>query len=106
MNNIKFIAAVLMLSVSLALIPFAWDWRSPFLSDVRPWLLRGMIVLPLGLILFQAWILWNSSSSQRTLKAVSALGLFTAILALATTAAIEARFHWVRYQVLHADPSA
>jgi beta-N-acetylhexosaminidase len=106
MKNIKFIVAVLMLSVSLALIPFAWDWRSPFLPDFRPWLLGGMIALPLGLILLQTWILWNSRSPQRTLKAVSALGLLTAILALATTAAIEAGFHWVRYQVLHADPSA
>jgi beta-N-acetylhexosaminidase len=69
-------------------------------------MLRGMIALPLGLILVQTWILWNSSSSQRTLKTVSALGLFTAILALAITATIEARFLWVRYQGLHADPGA
>src|SRR5208337_4823956 len=102
----RFVLAILMLLTSLALVPFAWEWRSPFLAEFRPWMLRGMIALPLGLILVQTWILWNSSSSQRTLKAVSALGLFTAILALAITATIEARFLWVRYQVLHADPGA
>ena len=106
MKNIRFIAVVMMLFISLALIPFAWEWRSPLLVDFRPWMLRGMIALPLGLILVQAWILWISRPRQRVLTAVSALGLLAAILALATTTAIEARFHWVRYQVLHADPSA
>ena len=64
-----------------------------------------MIALPLCLILVQVWILRTSSSSQRVLKAVSALGLFAAALALSTTVALEASFHWVRYQVLHTDPS-
>ena len=64
-----------------------------------------MIALPLCLILVQVWILRTSSSSQRVLKSVSALGLFAAALALSTTVALEASFHWVRYQVLHTDPS-
>ncbi len=105
MKNIKFIAAVLMLFVSVALVPFAWKWRSPFLAEFRPWLLWGMIALALCLILVQALILWTSSPRRRAIKVVSALGLLTAVLALTVTAALEARFHWVRYQVLHTDPS-
>ncbi len=59
--------------------------------------------MPLCLILVQAVILWTSRHKQRTLKVISALGLLTAALVLTTTAALEARFHWVRYKVLHAD---
>ena len=60
--------------------------------------------MPLSLILAEIWVLITSRAEQRALRVISQLGLLAAILALTTTLAVEARFHWVRHQVLHADP--
>ena len=103
-RTMKLFVSVLMLLIALALVPFAWDWRSPFLAEFRPWALKGLIVLPLSLIVAQIWVLITSRSEQRALRVISQLGLLAATLALTATLAVEARFHWVRHQVLHADP--
>jgi beta-N-acetylhexosaminidase len=103
-GTMKHLLAVLMLLIALALVPFAWDWRSPFLAEIRPWALKGLIVLPLSLIVAQIWVLINSRPEQRALRVINQLGLLAATLALTATLAVEARFHWVRHQVLHADP--
>ena len=104
MKTMKFITTVSMLLMALALIPFAWAWRSPFLVDFRPWMLRAMIALPLCLIVVQARIFRTSHRRQRTLRAISALGIIIATLALTSTVVLEGRFQWERYHVLHAGP--
>jgi beta-N-acetylhexosaminidase len=100
----KFISAILMLLISLALVPFALDWRAPFLVDWRAWLLAGLIVLPLILIFAEIRLLRTSRREQWLLRSLASLGLLAAVLSLGTTVALEARFHWVRHQVLHAEP--
>jgi beta-N-acetylhexosaminidase len=102
--TMKFFVSVLLLLIALALVPFAWDWRSPFLAAFRHYALLALVVLPLAMILVQIWLLITSRPEQRVLSAISQFGLLTAVLALASTLALEARFHLVRYQVLHADP--
>jgi beta-N-acetylhexosaminidase len=104
LRTMKLFVSVLMLLIGLTLVPFAWDWRSPFLAEFRPWALKGLIALPLGLILVQIWLLIISRPKQRVLSVISQLGVLAATLALTATLAVEARYHWVRHQVLHADP--
>ena len=103
-RTMKLFVSILMLLIALALAPFAWDWRSPFLAEIRPWALKGLIVLPLRLIVAQIWLLITSRPEQRALRVISQLGLLAVTLALTATLAVEARFHWVRHQVLQADP--
>jgi len=100
----KLLLTILMLLIALALTPFAWDWRSPFLVDMRPWLLKGLIAVPIVLALGQIWVLLSSRRDQRLLRVLSALGVLTAAAVLTTTMVLEARFHWIRYQVLQTDP--
>ena len=88
---------------ALAVVPVALDWRSPVLVDIRPWALMGLIVVTLILILAETWALHTREPGQRMFKVLSALGLLAAAFALITTLALEARFHWVRHQVLQAD---
>jgi beta-N-acetylhexosaminidase len=97
--------AVLKLLIALALVPFALDWRSPLLCPVRSWALTGLIVVPVALILAEVWSLRTTPPGQRALKAMSAVGLLLAVVALTATLALEARFQWARFQVLHADPA-
>ncbi|MFZ5867445.1 MAG: glycoside hydrolase family 3 N-terminal domain-containing protein [Thermodesulfobacteriota bacterium] len=101
----KHLIALFAIVVAFALVPFAWDWRAPFLVDMRPQMLMGLIGLPLILILVQAWAMRSVRSDQRLLKVLVAVGMLAAALVFTTTLALEARFHWMRYQVLHADPS-
>jgi beta-N-acetylhexosaminidase len=103
-RTMKLFVSVLMLLLSLALVPFAWDWRSPFLAEIRPWALKGLIVVPLSLILAHIWVLITTCAEQRALRVISQLGLLAATLAFTATLAVEARFHCVRHQVLQADP--
>ncbi|MBI5251737.1 MAG: glycoside hydrolase family 3 protein [Desulfomonile tiedjei] len=100
----KPLLAVLKLSVASALAFLALDWRSPFLAVIRPWALLGFIALPLALIVAERWALRTSRPRGCVLRVLSALTLILAVLALATTLTLEARFHWVRHQVIHADP--
>jgi len=101
----KLVLAGLGLLAALVVLPFALDWRSPFLFAIRPLAFKGLIALPLGLILGQARLLWTSRSEQRALKGIASLGLIIAVLVLTATLTLEARFHWARGQVLHADPN-
>jgi len=101
----KLLFAVLKILIAGALAPFALDWRSPLLVAVRPWALTGLIGVPLLLILAQIWVLRTSGSSRLSIKVINVLALLVAALALISTLYLEARFHWMRYQVLHANPS-
>jgi beta-N-acetylhexosaminidase len=101
----KNVLAISRLIVALVLVPYALDWRSPFLSSVRSWALLGLIALPLCLILAEVRALRIARSGQWALNAVNFLGLLPAVVALTATVALEARFQLDRYQVLHADPA-
>ena len=101
----KLFLAALLFFIRLALVPFAWDWPSPFLAEVRPWALLGLIILPLGVILAEVWLLITSPRDKRALSILSQLGLMAAVLVFSLTLALEARFHWDRHQVLHANPA-
>ncbi len=90
--------------LSLVLMPFALDWRSPLLFSIRHGALAGLTVLPLVLVFLLAWILITSDRRDRVLRACASLGLLAAVLASAVTVSKETRFHWVRFQVLHANP--
>jgi len=100
----KPVVVVVQLLASLALLPLALDWRSPLLSEFRPLALVGLTVVPLGLILGQAWTLRASRADQRGLRALSWLGLLAATLTLTATLALEGHFRWDRHEVLRADP--
>lgn len=101
----RLLLTVLMLLLALALVPVAWDWRSPFLAPVRLWALLGLVSLSVGLIVGQIWALRMSRRGQRAFKVASALGLLAAAFVLIATLTLEARFQWVRYQVLQAQPA-
>ncbi|MDQ7785813.1 MAG: glycoside hydrolase family 3 N-terminal domain-containing protein [Desulfomonilaceae bacterium] len=94
-----------LLAAAVALVPLALDWRSPLLAVVRPWAMIGLIVVPAVVILAHAWILRSSPREHWWLRVLSAVGIVAAATASATTLALESRFHWVRYQVLHTDPA-
>jgi beta-N-acetylhexosaminidase len=96
----------MMLLVGVAILPFAWDWRSPFLSVLRGPAFLALITLSLVLIVVQIWTLRVSHSRQKVLRIISSLGLIVASFALITTLALEGRFQWDRYHVLRADPKA
>jgi beta-N-acetylhexosaminidase len=97
------LAVVIRLAVAIALLRLAVDWRSPFLSAVRPWALAGLIVLPIGLITADAWTL--RSARPVFVRAASALDIALAALALISTLALEGRFQWLRQEVMRADPA-
>lgn len=99
----RFLLALLMLLFALALVPFAWEWRSPFLVDIRHQVLIGLIGVPVLLILVNVWVLRTVPPGLLALRLINALGLLTALLALTVTLALEAQFRWVRHQVFTAD---
>jgi beta-N-acetylhexosaminidase len=104
-ETMKLFTAFSRLFIAIVLVPFALDWHSPFLCPVRSWALIGLIVVPVALILTEVWSLRTSRPGQRALKVMSTVGLLLAVVALTATLALEARFQWARFQVLHADPA-
>jgi beta-N-acetylhexosaminidase len=94
---VKFVAAAF-------LLPFALDWRSPLFASVRPSVLALLIIVPLALVV--AGILAFRHSRKPMLRVLDGLALLAAAVALASTLALEARFHLTRHQVLNADPAA
>jgi beta-N-acetylhexosaminidase len=96
-------SAILRLALAALLLPFALDWRSPLLASVRPSALACLILVPSVLVV--AGILAVRRSSGRTLRALDALALLAAALALVSTSALEGRFRGLRHQVLNADPA-
>ena len=93
--------AIVRLVIAVLLLPFALDWRSPFLFSVRPWALACLIIVPLGLVV--AGVIAVRHSGHPILRALDGLVLLTAALTLASTAMLEAHFHLARHQVLNAD---
>ena len=99
----RIIAALLRLAVAAALLPFALDWRSPFLAGIRPSALAALIVVPVALVVIAIAALRRSRAQPAALRLLNAVALMLAALALISTVALEARFRVIRQQVLDAD---
>jgi beta-N-acetylhexosaminidase len=97
-------SAIVRLAVAALLLPFALDWRSPLLASVRPSTLAFLIIVPLALLV--AGVLALRRSGKPMLRALDGLALLAATAALVSTAALEARFHLIRNQVLNGDVAA
>src|SRR3954449_9326005 len=96
--------ALARLTIVLVLVPFAFDWRSPALSAVRPWALFALVAAPLTIaaIEMRLWRAWRGDA--RVVQVLHGATLAGAIAALACTLTLEARFQWMRHEVLRADP--
>ena len=96
--------AVARLVIALALLAYAFDWRSPLLASVRPWALAALIVLPVALILADVRAL-RSAAHPRGACTLNAIALGLAAASLACVLSLETDFHWTRRQVLGGDPA-
>lgn len=99
-----FVAVAIRLAIAAALLWFALDWRSPVLSAIRPGALSGLVVLPICLIAVDVWTVRPAQRTPAIARAMSVLNMMLAALALTSTLALEARFQWIRHEVLGADP--
>lgn len=102
-RGLSLLPVLVRLAVAVSLLPFAIDWRSPFLAAVRPWALAGLTVVPIILAIADARLMRASRARSPAIRMVSALSLLAAALALTLTLALEAQFRWARWQVLRAD---
>jgi beta-N-acetylhexosaminidase len=96
-------SAIVRLALAAVLLPFALDWRSPFLASMRPSALACLIVVPSALVI--AGVLAIRHAGHPMLRALDGLALLAAALALLSTATLELRFHLIRHEVLTADPA-
>jgi beta-N-acetylhexosaminidase len=96
--------AIIRVIAAGALLVFAADWRVPIFVAERAWIFAGLIGGATALAVLEL-VLWRGLRKQRPLvRFASRLALAAAVFALMTTAVIEARFQWMRYHVMHADP--
>src|SRR6266550_1229386 len=94
--------AVARVSVLLFLIPYALDWRSPFLASVRVWAFTGFIAIPLAIVVADVRALRRPAGHLDRVLLSASLAL--AMLCLVCVPWWEAQFWWKRYEVLRADP--
>lgn len=94
--------AAALLAVATVVLFYALQWRSPLFASVRESTLAVLIILPLCLLAIE-WAIWRSSMRSRALATLCAAGAVVAFGAFATTATLEARFWWIRHQVLQTD---
>ncbi len=87
----------------LVLIPYALDWRSPFLASVRVWAFTGFIAIPLAIVVADVRALRRIGG--RLDRALLSASLALAMLCLVGVPWWEAQFWWKRYEVLRADPA-
>jgi beta-N-acetylhexosaminidase len=95
--------AVARVAVLLALVPYALDWRSPFLASIRVWALLGLIAIPLAIGLVDVRALLRPAG--RFDRALSSASLALCALCLVSVPWWEAQFWWKRHEVLRADPA-
>jgi beta-N-acetylhexosaminidase len=95
--------AVARVAVLLVLIPYALDWRSPFLASVRVWAFTGFIAIALAIVVADVRALRRLAG--RLDRALLSASLALAMLCLVCVLWWEAQFWWKRYEVLRADPA-
>jgi beta-N-acetylhexosaminidase len=95
--------AIARVAILLALLPYALDWRSPFLASVRVWAFIGFIAIPLAVVVADVRALRRIAG--RFDRALSSASLALAMLCLVCVPWWEAQFWWKRYEVLRADPA-
>jgi beta-N-acetylhexosaminidase len=95
--------AVARIAILLALLPYALDWRSPFLASIRVWAFIGLIAIALAIVLVEVRTLRRRPG--RFDRALSSASLALAVLCLVSVPWWEAQFWWKRHQVLRADPA-
>ena len=92
------------LAAAITLLIFAFEWRVPYLAGVRMLVSAGFVGAALVLVAMEIRTLRRKSPSH-FMTALSGASLLAAFAALLTALALEGRFQWTRYQVLHADQS-
>src|SRR5690349_12123967 len=95
--------AVARVAILLALVPYALDWRSPFLASIRVWALIGLIAIPFAIVVVEMRALRRTAG--RFDRAWSSASLALAALCLVCVSCREAQFWWKRHEVLQADPA-
>jgi beta-N-acetylhexosaminidase len=95
--------AVARVAILLALVPYALDWRSPFLASVRVWAFLGLMAIPLAFVVVDVRALRRTSG--RFDRALSLASLALCALCLVSVPWREAQFWWKRHEVLRADPA-
>jgi beta-N-acetylhexosaminidase len=93
---------LLELGLAVAAPGLASDWRSPFFADYRALALAALIAGPLILVAVEIGLLRRAQLRWLRLARLAIAAL--AATAVAFTLALEARFWWVRAQVLDAEP--
>ena len=96
--------AALRLAVAVALLFYAWQWRSPLFALVRTASFGVLLVLPAILIAVE-FAIWRFAPRSRATTMVGAAAVVVAVMALGLAAASEIRFRWLRSEVLHAEPA-
>jgi beta-N-acetylhexosaminidase len=95
--------AVVRVAILLALLPYALDWRSPFLASIRVWAFIGLVAIPLAVVVVEVRALRRTAG--RFDRALSSASLALAALFLVCVPWSEAQFWWKRHEVLRADPA-
>jgi beta-N-acetylhexosaminidase len=95
--------AVARVAILLVLLPYALDWRSPFLASIRMWAFIGLIAIPLAVLVTDVRALRRPAG--RFDRALWSASLALAMLCLVSVPWWEAQFWWKRYEVLRADPA-
>jgi beta-N-acetylhexosaminidase len=95
--------AVARVAILLALVPYALDWRSPFLASIRVWAFIGLIAIPLVIVVVEARALRRAAG--RFDRVFSSVSVALAMLCLVCVPWWEAQFWWKRHEVLRADPA-
>jgi beta-N-acetylhexosaminidase len=95
--------AVTRVAVLLALLPYALDWRSPFLASIRVWAFIGLVAIPFAIVVMEVRTLRRAAG--RFDRALSSASLALAMLCVVCVPWWEAQFWWKRDEVLRADPA-
>lgn len=107
MQYLNLAFALARISLLVAMMPFATDWRTPLFASWRYTVLAVLIVLPLLLITLDILLMRRARATQdgltRATRALSFVALALGVVAFGVTAAIELQFQYKRYAVFNAD---
>jgi beta-N-acetylhexosaminidase len=96
--------AVVRLILALLLLAPAVAFREPFLADYRAALFTGLLVAATALTAAEIAIFATTKSASPSDRALGFLVLVATASTFAVVTAIEVRFQWIKFHVLHAEP--